>query len=106
MPGNDRDAKREAGRRHDADIGISATNGGGDPVNQNTGEQRPEPAADKKIKCLARSEHRATENSVGQAVADVAHAPQDDIDTDKAAERADHYRCNEAVTKEFVFEGN
>ena len=37
--GNDRDAKGEAGRRHDADSGISADpTAVADPVNQNAGE--------------------------------------------------------------------
>jgi len=42
---------------------------------------------------------------MGQAVADVAHAAQDDVDADKTTERTDDHRGDEAVAKKFVFKG-
>ena len=73
-------------------------------MNQKAGEQRPQPAADKKIDVHHIAENRAAENGVGKTVADVAHAAQDDVDADKAAERADDHRRDEAVTKKLVLE--
>jgi hypothetical protein len=43
---------------------------------------------------------------MGQAVADVAHAAQNDVDADEAAERADDHRRDETVTKKLVLKRN
>src|SRR4029079_15596092 len=107
MRGNDCDAKREAGRRHHADGRVGADPAAmADPVDQDSGQQSPESAPDKKIHVPDVAQARAAEDRVRQAVTDVAHAPQDDVDADKTAERTDHDRSDEAIAEKLVFEGN
>jgi hypothetical protein len=43
---------------------------------------------------------------VGKTVADIAHAAQHYVNSDKTAERTDEDRGYEAVAKKFVFKGN
>ncbi len=105
--GNDRHAEGKARSRNDADGGVGADPAAvADAVNQDSGEERPQTTTEKKIDVPNIAEHRAAEDGMGQAVADVAHAAQDDVDADEAAERADDHRGDKAVTEKLVFKRN
>ena len=75
-----------------------------DPVDQNAGEQRPQPSAHEKVDVPDVAQDSTAEDCMRKSVADIAHAAQNDIDADEAAERADDDRGDEAVAKEFVLE--
>ena len=93
VSGNDRDAQREARSRHHANGGVGADPAAvADAVNQKRGEQGPEAAAEKKIDVQHVAQHGAAEDCMGKPVADVTHAPQHDVNADKAAESADYDR--------------
>src|SRR5205085_10772447 len=51
-----------------------------------------------------RARREAAEDRVRQAVADVAHALQHDVDADEAAQRARHRRDDQAVAEELEVE--
>ncbi len=57
-------------------------------VDQHCGEEAPEAGADVEVPLHDERDHRAAEDGVRQAVADVAHAAQHDVDAEQAAERA------------------
>ena len=101
---NDRDAQGKARSRDDADGGVCADPATvTDAVNQDSGEDGPQTTTEEEIDVPNITEHRAAKDGMGQAVADVAHAAQDDVDTDEAAERADDHGRDKAVTEKLVF---
>ena len=58
--------------------------------------------ANKKINVHHIAQDSAAEDGVGEAMADVAHPAQNDIDANKAAERADNDGGQKAVAKKVV----
>ena len=94
-------------RCHDADGGVGTNPPAmADQMNQKTGEQRPQPGANKKIHVHHIAENRAAKNGGRETApgcrANATYPAQHDVDTDKTAEPADDRRCDEAITKEFV----
>ena len=97
---DDGHAEGKTGSRNDTDGGVGPDPAPmADQVNEPTGKQRPQPGAHKEIDVHHVAQDSAAEDGVGEAMADVAHPAQNDVDADKAAERADDHRGRKPLRK-------
>ena len=75
-------------------------------MNQKSRQECPDAGAEKKIQIHDVAQHGAAENRVRETVTNIAHAAENDVNADEAAERANHHRGKKAVAKKLVLEGD
>lgn len=88
-----------ADRRVGADFLLSRHH-----VDQQRREKTPQTGAEIKIPTHHIADDRPAEHRVREAVTDVAHPPQDDIDAEETADRADERGGDQPVNKKFILE--
>ena len=103
---DERHADGKARRRDDADgrVGADAC-ASRRLVDEHRRQEAPQPGAEVEIPLHDKGDDRAAEDGVRQAVADVAHAAQDDVDAQQPAQRAGQHGHRDAGAKELILEG-
>ncbi len=69
------------------------------------GQQSPRAGTDEKVDTDTVTDDGTAEDGMGETVANVAHAPQNDIDPNETAQGAHQHGCEQAVAKEFILPG-